>query len=162
MHMRGQEERRFVVDIVHTGGFAFRSQASEDGRSHGEPFPSDEPDPVGQASAPSTPALLAAALGHCLSASLVEMLRRSRIDVLGCTTQAVAVVAPNAEGLPRIRQVEVTVVPEVPEPSPRAARCEELFERYCTVTSSVKQGIDVRVTVRWPTPADQAVAQASG
>jgi hypothetical protein len=28
-------------------------------------------------------------------------------------------------------------------------RCAEVFENYCTVTSSVKRGIDVRVGVDW-------------
>lgn len=150
MEMHGKLERRFAVDLEHQDGFVFSGQASEDGRRHGSPFPSDEPEPVGKSSAPSTPALLAAAVGHCLSASLVEMLRRSHVEVLGCRTEAIAVVAPNNEGLPRIRRVEVTVTPDIGAPSPRTARCEELFEKYCTVTSSVREGVEVQVVVRWP------------
>jgi uncharacterized OsmC-like protein len=149
MHMRGQAERRFAVHLTHEGGYRFSSQASEDGRPHGAPFASDEPDPVGEASGPSTPALLGSALGHCLSASLLEALRHAHVEVLGCETEAVAVVAPNAEGLPRIDRVDVTIRPRLATGSPRKDRCAEVFERYCTVTSSVKRGIEVRVHVEW-------------
>jgi uncharacterized OsmC-like protein len=149
MHMRGQAERRFAVKITHIKNFQFSSQASEDGRLHGTPYLSDEPDPIGDDAGPSTPALLASALGHCLSASLLEALRQSRVDVLGFETEAIAVVKPNEEGQPRIDHVEVTIRPRLAERNPRTKRCEEGFEKYCTVTSSVKQGVGVQVKVDW-------------
>jgi organic hydroperoxide reductase OsmC/OhrA len=149
MHMRGQTERHFAVHLRHEGGYRFSSQASEEGRSHGVPFASDEPDPVGDASGPSTPALLGAAVGHCLSASLIEALRHAHLEVLDCETEAVAVVVPNPEGLPRIAHIDVTIRPHLAQASPRMDRCADVFENYCTVTSSVRQGIDVRVHVAW-------------
>ncbi len=152
MHMRGQDSRRFVVRLRHDGGYRFTNQASEDARLHGVPFVSDEPDPVGEACGPSTPALLASAVAHCLSASLLETLRHAHIPVEDCVTEAIAVVAPNDAGYPRIDHIEVTISPRLPEGSTRLARCAEVFERACTVTSSVRQGIDVRVRVAWQTP----------
>jgi organic hydroperoxide reductase OsmC/OhrA len=149
MHMRDQEERRFAVSIKHDKNYQFLSQASEDGRVHGGPFRSDEPDPVGDDAGPATPALLGAAVGHCLSASLLETLKRSRLDVCAFETEAVAVVKPNAEGLPRIDHVDVVLKPVLSARSPRTVRAEEVFENHCTVTSSVKRGIDVRVRVEW-------------
>jgi len=149
MDMRGQAERRFVVHLHHQGRYRFLSQASEDGQRHGPSFLSDEPDPVGEASGPSTPALLGAAVGHCLSASLLEALRHAHIEVWDCEIEAVAVVVPNTAGLPRIDHIEVTIRPRVAQRSPRMARCADVFEQYCTVTSSVRQGIDVRVHVDW-------------
>jgi organic hydroperoxide reductase OsmC/OhrA len=156
MDMHGQPQRSFAVQLRHEGGYRFSSQAVEDGQVHGSPFPSDEPDPVGEASAPSTPALLGAALGHCLSASLLETLRHAHIAVDGCETEAVAIVAPNDEGLPRIDHVDVTIRPRVLVPSPRQERCERVFQRHCTVTSSVREGIDVRVQVDWQLAAPEA------
>jgi uncharacterized OsmC-like protein len=149
MDMKGQKERRFAVRLTHTGRYRFSSQASEEGRLHGDPFASDEPDPVGDASGPATPALLGAAVGHCLSASLLEALRHAHVEVVDFETEAVAVVRPNAEGLPRIDHVEVTIKPRLAQDSSRKDRCADVFERYCTVTSSVKRGIDVRVSVDW-------------
>jgi uncharacterized OsmC-like protein len=147
MDMRGQPERRFKVDLTHDGRFRFVSQASEDGVLHGERFRSDEPDPVGENSGPATPALLAAALGHCLSASLLEALRHAHLEVQGCGTEAVAVVKPNDEGNPRIDHVDVIIRPQLSEDSPLMKRCADVFENHCTVTQSVRQGIDVRVNV---------------
>jgi organic hydroperoxide reductase OsmC/OhrA len=147
--MRNQAERAFHVELRHQDGYRFENQASEDLRPHGAPFDSDEPDPVGAASAPATPALLGAAVGHCLSASLLESLRHAHVPVAECTTEVTAVVRPNADGLPRIDHVDVVIRPVLPEASKRTGRCEDVFERHCTVTSSVRAGIDVRVRVDW-------------
>ena len=149
MDMRGQHHRNFHVDLRHLERYRFAGQASEDGRVHGEPFESDEPDPIGDASAPATPALLGAAIGHCLSASLLEALRHAHIPVDDFQAEVNAVVAPEATGLPRIDHVEVILKPTIGQRHPRATRCEEVFERHCTVTSSVREGIDVRVRVDW-------------
>lgn len=149
MDMRNQERRNFRVDLRRVDGYQFASQASEDGRRHGEPYASDEPDPIGTAAAPATPALLGSAIGHCLSASLLEALRHAHLPVQDFRTEVMAVVAPNAAGLPRIDHIDVVLRPQLGERSRRAQRCEELFEKHCTVTSSVRDGIDVRVRVDW-------------
>lgn len=149
MDMRGQQKREFRVHLRHTEDYRFESQATENGRRHGGPITSDEPDPVGGASAPATPALLGAAMGHCLSASLLETLRRAHVPVEGLDADVACVVAPNADGLPRIDHVEVVIRPTLSVMMARARRCEEIFERHCTVTSSVREGIDVTVRVDW-------------
>ena len=95
MHMKGQPERDFVVNLKYEGGYRFSSQASEDGRLHGDPYASDEPDPVGEASGPATPALLGSAVTHCLSASLLEALRHAHVEVLDFEAEAVAIVKPH-------------------------------------------------------------------
>jgi organic hydroperoxide reductase OsmC/OhrA len=160
MHMRYQHERRFRVDMTHEEGYRFVSCASEDGRPHGTPFRTDEPDPVGDATGPATPALLGAAIGHCLSASMLETLRHAHLDVTSFRTEVVSVVKPNDEGLPRIDHVDVLIVPTLREPSRRTARCADVFERHCTVTASVREGIDVRVRVEWDVE-DASPASAS-
>jgi organic hydroperoxide reductase OsmC/OhrA len=149
MDMRRQDERRFAVKLTHLDRYRFSSQASEDGRLHGAPYISDEPDPVGDASGPATPALLGSALGHCLSAALLEMLRKSGVEVLGNETDAVVVVRPNEAGLPRIDHVDITIRPQIAELTPAVQGCEDNFGCHCTVTCSVRKGIDVRVNVDW-------------
>jgi hypothetical protein len=161
MDMRGQPHRYFRVDLRHTEGYQFVSQAGEDERGHGAPYLSDEPDPVGAGSAPPTPALLGTAIGHCLSASLLEALRHAHVPVMDFHTEVTTVVTPNAAGLPRIDRVDVVLRPVVREGSPRTGRCEEVFQRHCTVTSSVREGICVDVRVDWQfvpevTDAEQA------
>jgi hypothetical protein len=34
-------------------------------------------------------------------------------------------------------------------------RCEDVFQNHCTVTSSVKRGIDVQVKVDWKIDSEQ-------
>jgi uncharacterized OsmC-like protein len=160
MDLRNQERREFRLDLEHVGGYRFASQASEEGQPHGEIFFSDEPEPVGAASGPATPALLGAALGHCLSASLLEALRHAHLDVEAMATQVISVVTANSEGLPRIDHVDVVITPQLAAFAPRALRCEEVFERHCTVTSSVRQGIDIRVRVDWGGAAGNGAAPA--
>ena len=149
MDMRGQDQRHFRVNLEHTGGYQFTSQALEDDRLHGEPYVSDEPDPVGAASGPATPALLGSAIAHCLSASLLETLRHAHIPVQDFRAEVDAVVAPNSAGHPRIERVDVVLRPVLAAPSPRTRRCQDVFENHCTVTASVKQGISVNVSVEW-------------
>ena len=149
--MRGQDERHFRVTLRHTRNYRFESQAHEDGRLHGNPYPSDEPDPVGDASGPATPALLGSAIGHCLSAALLEALRRAQVEVDGMETEVDAVVHLGDVGLPRIARLEVVLRPNIQATGSRTEHCAETFEKHCTVCSSVKQGIDVRVRVEWQT-----------
>jgi organic hydroperoxide reductase OsmC/OhrA len=159
MDMRGQPERRFAVHLEHQERYRFISQASEDGVLHGERYASDEPDPVGDNSGPSTPALLGSALGHCLSAALLEALRHAHVDVSDCETDAVAVVIPNEKGLPRIDHVDVTIRPRIPQRSHKADHCADIFQNYCTVTQSVKRGVDVRVQVEFQLESAREAAE---
>jgi uncharacterized OsmC-like protein len=151
MHMRGQAERHFGVRLRLLEKFQFESQAYEGERLHGAPFRSDEPDPIGDTAGPSTPALLASAIGHCLTASLVEISRHAAFQLSAVETDAVAVVAPNADGLPRIKRVEVTITPTLKSRASDTMlkRCEGTFRRYCTVCSSLEPAFPVNVSVDW-------------
>lgn len=149
MEMRNQPERRFDIHMKHVERFRFSTQASEEGLPHGVPFASDEPDPVGDNAGPATPALLATAVAHCLSASLLETSRKAHIEVLAMETSATAVVIPNAEGNPRIARIEVLISPLLANDNPRKQRCEDVFQNYCTVSSSLKPAIAIDVRVDW-------------
>jgi uncharacterized OsmC-like protein len=111
----------------------------------------DEPAPLGEDRAPNAAAVLAAAVGNCLSASLALCLRKMRLTVDGLTANVEARVSRNDEGRLRISGIDVELVPELRDPNPaKLQRCEHLFEDFCTVTASVRQGIPVTVTVRTP------------
>ena len=54
----------------------------------------------------------------------------------------------NQRGRLRIGELKVRLAPEVrPEDRERIARCLELFEDFCIVTQSVRQGIAIDVQV---------------
>ncbi len=109
----------------------------------------DEPEPVGAGSGPDASRVLAAAVGDCLGASLLFCLRKSRVDVSGLGVAVEGVLARNEGGRWRIRELNVVISPDVAEEDrKRLERCVELFEEFCIVSQSVREGIPVSVVVR--------------
>lgn len=109
----------------------------------------DEPEPLGENTAPNASRILGAAVGNCLSASLLFCMRRARIDVDGMKTRIQGSVVRNAEGRMRIGEIRVLLEPTMPEEEvARMGRCLDLFEDFCIVTESVRRGVDVLVEVQ--------------
>ncbi|MBT9511167.1 MAG: OsmC family protein [Acidovorax sp.] len=108
----------------------------------------DEPAPLGTGTGPSPVQLLCAAVGNCLSDSLLFALRKFKQAPEPLRASVVAEVGRNAEGRLRVLRMDATLHLGVP-----AAQLEHLdrvlsqFESYCTVTQSVGQGIPITVTV---------------
>src|SRR5436305_170887 len=71
----------------------------------------DEPAPLGGGNAPNAAAVLGAAVGNCLSASLAFRLRRARMDLEGLTTHVTTHVVRNERGRFRIGGIDVELVP---------------------------------------------------
>lgn len=138
------EGERFVVELDHRGGFAF-------GVDFGPGFPElivDEPPPLGSGRGPNAARLLAAAIGNCLSASLLLCLSKARVEVVELRTTVEGGFVRNEEGRLRMDAVEVRLEPVVSGgDQARIDRCLTLFEDYCTVTASVRQGVAVAVGV---------------
>ena len=108
----------------------------------------DESKPLGENSGPNPTRLLSVAVGHCLSSSLIFCLSKARIKVKNLETTIKATHERTEEGRLRIRKLEVQMRLDVDENDKnRAARCIGIFENYCTVTQSVRKGIDVTVNV---------------
>ena len=110
----------------------------------------DEPTPIGTAEGPSSSRLLAAAIGHCMSASLLFCLNKSRISMKHVSTRVHATLAKNDAGRWRVQAIKVNVAadPLNETDRERMRRCLEIFEDFCIVTQSVRKGIDVQVTVQ--------------
>jgi organic hydroperoxide reductase OsmC/OhrA len=112
------------------------------------PLLMDEPAPLGDGTGPNASRVLAAAIGNCLSASMLYCLRRAHLDVTAMRTTVSGTLERNDAGRLRIGGIRVRLEPTVPkEQQPRMRRCLELFEDYCIVTQSVRQGIEVDVEV---------------
>lgn len=128
-----QDDFRFLVDF------------DEDGVA---PLLMDEPAPLGTGDGPNAARVLAAAVGNCLSASMLFCLQRAHIDVRGMHTTVAASLGRNDAGRVRIQGIDVRIEPLVDAAQqPRMRRCLELFEDFCVVTQSVRAGIDVGVRV---------------
>jgi uncharacterized OsmC-like protein len=134
------------VTIRYSGGYQFVGEFTD---AEGlPPIVFDEPAPLGEGSGPNAAAVLGAAVGNCLSASLVFCLRKSRLEVEDLTAHVTAHVARNEQGRFRITGIDVQLMPQLRQSDPgRFDRCEQLFEDFCVVTESVRRGIPVNVTV---------------
>ena len=109
----------------------------------------DEPKPMGENSGPNPTRLLSIAVGHCLNSSLLFCLSKARINVKNLETTVKATQERNEEGLLRIRKLEVGMHLDIDEQDrTRLARCLDIFENYCTITQSVRKGIEVTVNVK--------------
>ena len=108
----------------------------------------DEAKPDGEGSGPNPPRLLAAAVGHCMSSSLIYCLKKARISVRDIETTVKTSLFRNETGKLRIRSIDVQISLKVDEEDEhRVQRCLTLFEDYCTVTQSIRKGIEVNVHV---------------
>ncbi len=143
------ETRDYHATVRFTRGYEFVAHFDD-----ADGLPSiffDEPPPLGAGLGPNAAAVLGAAIGNCLSASLVFCLRKARLDVLDLTTTVVTHVTRNDQGRFRISGIDVEITPQLTGPdNARFERCEALFEDFCTVTESVRQGIPVNVKVENP------------
>lgn len=108
----------------------------------------DEPAPLGQGQGPSPVQLLCAAVGNCLSASLLFAWRKFKQDPGTIACDVSAEVGRNAEGRMRVLGLQATLTIGVPgDALEHLERVLGSFEDYCTVTQSVKAGIPVTVSV---------------
>jgi len=108
----------------------------------------DEAPPVGGGTGPLPEQLLASGVANCLCASLVFALGKFRQDAQGVAAEATCRMARNPEGRLRIGGIDVRIrLGAAAEAMPRIDRVLEQFERFCTVSESVKAGIPVAVSV---------------
>lgn len=108
----------------------------------------DEPAPLGAGQGPSPVQLLAAAVGNCLSDSLLFALRKFKQAPEPITCDVYADVGRNAEGRLRVLGIKAVLALGVPATAlAHLDRVLEQFEAYCTVTQSVGQGIPVSIEV---------------
>lgn len=109
---------------------------------------SDEPAPLGTGLGPSPVQMLAAAVGNCLSDSLLFALRKfhQAPDPIQCKVRAE--VGRNEQGRVRVLHMHAELTLGVPASSlQHLDRVLDQFEAFCTVTQSVGQGIPISLTV---------------
>ena len=109
---------------------------------------SDEPAPLGTGLGPSPVQLLCAAVGNCLSDSLLFAFRKFKQapEPIHCEVQAF--VGRNEEGRFRVLKMDAKLKLGVSANQlEQAPRVLDQFEAFCTVTQSVGQGIPIHTRV---------------
>jgi uncharacterized OsmC-like protein len=137
------EETEFLTKMCRVEHYKFKVSFNSDKI---EPIFTDEPEPLGKGEYPNAGKLLAAAVGNCLCASLVFCMEKSRAEVPSIWAEVSTTMERNEKGRLRITHMSVRMFPQVSDEN-RFQRCREIFEDFCIVTQSVREGIDVNVEV---------------
>ena len=139
------DQDRFSLTLILQDGYAFTADFELPGVPR---LTLDELPPLGVGAGPNPARLIAAAVGNCLAASLLFCLRKARIPVKQLRATVEGSLVRNDHGRLRIGEIRVLLAPEVAGGDrDRMSRCLELFEDFCVVTESVRQGIPVSVEV---------------
>jgi uncharacterized OsmC-like protein len=144
------EEKEFDLSLSLGDGFQF--VAEFDGPKMADLL-MDEPAPLGEDEGPNAARVLGAAVGNCLSASLLFCLKRARVNVEGMRTEVNGRITRNEAGRFRIEGISARIRTAIPpEDQDRVNRCLAVFEDFCIVSGSVRQGIEIDVEVEVVTP----------
>lgn len=111
----------------------------------------DEPPPLGEQTGPNASRMLAAAVGNCLSASLLFCLTKTmdEMPANAVRTAVTCIMVRNEKKRLRIGGLEVVMtISEALEQSAKLKRCLDLFEDFCVVSASIRQGVPMKVRVR--------------
>ena len=112
------------------------------------PFAIDEPQPIGDATAPAPEQLLAASVAYCLSASLFFALTKYRQDAGPIRASAECTVERNDTGRLRVTSIDVAIrLAADADALQHLDRALAQFEPFCTVSESVQAGIPIHVSV---------------
>ena len=139
------EDRTFSLTVDRREGYQFDIRFDD---PSWEPLRTDEPVPLGSGAGPNPSRLLGAAMGNCMAASLLFCMEKARVPVSDVQARVTGTITRNERGRLRIETVRVVLEPTVDGvPPERLKRCLEIFEDFCIVTQSVREGIDVEVEV---------------
>lgn len=108
----------------------------------------DEPPPLGDAAGPNPSRMVALAAAHCLCASLNFCLEKVRTPPGDLSAEVIGKIRRNEKGRLRLAGIEVRIeVAGVDTENKRLNRCLKMFEDFCVVSSALRDGIDVDVSV---------------
>jgi uncharacterized OsmC-like protein len=138
------EEAQLTVSMEQIEDFEFKVKFDWDNVPE---LTMDEPEPIGQRRGPNASRVLAAAVGNCLTASLLFCFQKSRVELTGMKSTVKGTLARNEKKRLRIGGFDVSITVEGLSDPAKAQRCLELFEEFCVVTASVRNGVRVNVEV---------------
>lgn len=108
----------------------------------------DEPAPLGGGSGPAPAQLLVAAVANCLSDSLLFALRKFNQAAEPISASATGAVGRNDQGRMRVQRIAVEI--RLGAPASGLQHLDRIlgqFEDFCTVTQSVRAGIEVQIEI---------------
>ncbi|MGD1990448.1 MAG: OsmC family protein [Chromatiales bacterium] len=140
------EEARFTLTLEHLEDYEFKVKFD---KKILDDLLVDEPPPLGGLAGPNPSRLLAVSAANCLSASLLYCINRGDVPPASVTTEATVTIVRNEKKRLRIGRIDVALqMSEVLSGAPKMKRCMNLFEDFCVVSDSIRNGIPIGVEVR--------------
>lgn len=134
-----------TVKLQSETGYQFKVDFGLQGVS---PLSTDATPPLGQGHGPDSEKLLMAAVGNCLSASLLFSLRKFGNEVVSIRTSVDASLGRNERGRLRVHGIAVDMSLDVPADRLKFLdRTLAQYEDFCVVTQSVRAAIPVAARV---------------
>ena len=139
------EVGKFTIQLEQEEDYAFRVKFDI---KKADDLLMDEPPPLGERNGPNASRLLAAAAANCLSASLMFCLAKEDVPANNVKTEATCTIVRNEKKRLRLGRLDIRITAgdELLE-SKKLDRCLSLFEDFCVVTASIREGIPVSVEV---------------
>jgi organic hydroperoxide reductase OsmC/OhrA len=139
------EQKQFTIELDQLQGYEFKVRFDLDGV---EPLLVDEPAPIGQGQGPNPSRLVAAAAANCLGASLLYCVSKNQPPQGSLRASATCTLGRNEKGRLRITGIDVRLeLAATLEQAARTKRCLDLFEDFCVVSASLRDGFPVSVAV---------------
>jgi organic hydroperoxide reductase OsmC/OhrA len=140
-----EEVGKFTLHLEQEDRYAFRVKFD---LNKADDLLMDEPPPLGERNGPNASRRLAAAAANCLSASLMFCLAKEDVPSQSVKTEATCTMVRNDKKRLRIGRLDVRITAgDALLDSKKSERCMALFEDFCVVTASIRQGIPVGVEV---------------
>ncbi|MBK5291444.1 MAG: OsmC family protein [Acidobacteriia bacterium] len=137
---------QFSISIDQVSDFEFRVKFDKE--QHADML-MDEPPPLGKDAAPNAGRMLAAAIGNCLSASFLFAARKNGLAPSRIHCDVKVEIVRNEKRRFRIGRIEVHLDPALSsEDVDKVKAVAAVFEDFCTITASVRQGIPVDVHIK--------------
>ncbi len=138
-------EKQFSIELEQLEGYEFNVKFDLDTI---DDLLVDEPPPVGRGEGPNPSRMLAVAAANCLSASLLFCVTKNAPPKGSLSTRATCTLIRNPQGRLRVGEIQVQLkVNGELESAARMKRCLALFEDFCVVTASLREGFPIGVEV---------------
>ncbi len=139
------EEGRFTLRLEQQEGFQI---AAKFDWKRAPDLLMDEPPPLGEQAGPNASRVLAAAAADCLAASLLYCVFKEEPPANCLRAEATCIMVRNEKKRLRVGRIAVRlIVTEAVTAAARFPRCKDLFEDFCVVSASIRQGIPLEVSV---------------
>ncbi|MFX0204870.1 MAG: OsmC family protein [Candidatus Hodarchaeota archaeon] len=109
----------------------------------------DELPALGEGKGPNPSRILASSVAGCLSASLLFCLRKADFDPAAMGARVQITLGRNEKNRLRVKKIAISLEVEFSDSEipKRFEKCKKIFEEFCVVTQSVRDGIPIDVNV---------------